>query len=129
MRAKCLVEELEGRKLDSYDLIHVLGLIKESDFKDVWRGYSPEGKPGAKINFFFSTESYYVLGSPPSPSLTIQGCRYSAMVTAQPLMESTTLRVTLPRRMDLAMPRPRRPMTMVPKPPSVASSMISSATS
>lgn len=60
MRGKCLVEEVQGRELDSYDLINVLGPIKESDFKGGWRNYSPGGKPGAKINFFFSTESYYV---------------------------------------------------------------------
>lgn len=60
MREKCLVEEVEGRELDSYDLINVLGLIKESDFKGVWRCYSPGGKPGAKIDFSLSTESYYV---------------------------------------------------------------------
>jgi hypothetical protein len=50
MREKCRVEEGEGRGLDSYDLITVLGLIKESDFKGVLRNYSPGGKPGAKIN-------------------------------------------------------------------------------
>ncbi len=60
MRGKCLVEEVEGRELDSYDLINVLGLIKEYGFKGGWRNYSPGGKPGAKINFFFSNESYYV---------------------------------------------------------------------
>ncbi len=57
------------------------------------------------------------------------GQAYSAMVTAQPLRWSTTLRVTLPKSSDLAMPSPRRPMTMVSKPPAWASSMISSATS
>ncbi|MBM4274093.1 MAG: hypothetical protein FJ134_06495 [Deltaproteobacteria bacterium] len=59
MRAKCLVEELEGRDLDSYDLITALGLVRESDWKELWRRYSPGGAPG-KINLLLSTESYYV---------------------------------------------------------------------
>ncbi|MEW6387229.1 MAG: hypothetical protein AB1491_06915 [Thermodesulfobacteriota bacterium] len=60
MRAQCLVERGEGRELDSYDLITVLGLLKEHDWKEIWRRYSPEGQPSAKINLFFQTEGYYV---------------------------------------------------------------------
>jgi len=60
MRAKCQVEELEGRELDSYDLITVLGLLKEHDWKEVWRRYSPGGSPGDKVNLFLDTGAYYV---------------------------------------------------------------------
>jgi hypothetical protein len=60
MRAKCQVEELEGRELDSFDLITVLGLLKEHDWKEVWRRYSPGGTPGGKINLLLNTESYYL---------------------------------------------------------------------
>jgi hypothetical protein len=60
MRAKCLVEELEGRDLDSFDLITVLGLLKEYDWKEIWRRYSPGGGQQGKINLLLSTESYYV---------------------------------------------------------------------
>jgi hypothetical protein len=60
MRAKCLVEELEGRDLDSFDLITVLGLLKEYDWKEIWRRYSPGGAQPGKINLLLSTESYYV---------------------------------------------------------------------
>jgi hypothetical protein len=59
MRAKCLVQEVEGRDLDSFDLITVLGLLKEHDWKETWRRYSPGGAQG-KINLLLSTESYYV---------------------------------------------------------------------
>ena len=41
MEAKCQVEEMEGRELDSYDLITVLGLLKEYDWKEIWRRYGP----------------------------------------------------------------------------------------
>jgi hypothetical protein len=60
MRVKCLVEELEGRDTDSYDLITVLGLLKEHDWKEIWRRYSPGGTMEGKIDLRLSTESYYV---------------------------------------------------------------------
>ncbi len=60
MRVKCLIEELEGRDTDSYDLITVLGLLKEHDWKEIWRRYSPGGSTESKIDLRLSTESYYV---------------------------------------------------------------------
>ncbi len=60
MQAKCMVESLEGRELDSYDLITVLGLLKEHDFKDVWQRYSPPGAQDGKLNFILNLDSYYV---------------------------------------------------------------------
>lgn len=60
MKAKCQVEELERRELDSYDMITVLGLLKEYDWKEIWRRYGPGGKPTGKINLMLSTEAYYV---------------------------------------------------------------------
>jgi hypothetical protein len=55
-----MVEEAEGRELDSYDLITVLGLLKEHDWKSVWRRYSPGGAMDGKLNFLLNLESYYV---------------------------------------------------------------------
>ena len=60
MRAKCLVEEMEGRELDSYDLITVLGLLKEYDWKEIWRRYSPGGALKGRVDLRLSTEGYYV---------------------------------------------------------------------
>ncbi len=60
MQTKCRVEELEGRELDSFDLITVLGLLKEYDWKEIWRRYGPGGASSGKINLMLSTESYYV---------------------------------------------------------------------
>ena len=60
MSGKCLVEKMEGRDLDSYDLITVLGLLKEHDWKEICRRYTPEGHGPGKINLRLSTESYYV---------------------------------------------------------------------
>ena len=60
MAAKCLVEQQEGRDLDSYDLITVLGLLKEHDWKEIWRRYSPGGSLSGRINLHMSTQGYYV---------------------------------------------------------------------
>jgi hypothetical protein len=60
MVAKCWVEETEGRDLDSYDLITVLGLLKEYDWKEIWRRYSPSRVQKGRIDLQLSTESYYV---------------------------------------------------------------------
>jgi hypothetical protein len=51
---------MEGRELDSYDLITVLGLLKEYDWKEIWRRYSPGGTLKGKVDLLLSTESYYV---------------------------------------------------------------------
>jgi len=60
MKAKCQVEELEGRELDSYDLITVLGLLKEYDWKEIWRRYGPGGAISGKIDLMLSTEVCFV---------------------------------------------------------------------
>ena len=60
MKARCLVEEMENRELDSFDLITILGLLKEHSFKEIWRRYSPTGEPVAKLNFPLNLEDYYV---------------------------------------------------------------------
>jgi hypothetical protein len=60
MKARCLVEETEGRELDSYDLITVLGLLKEQAFKEIWRRYGESAAPAGKLNFNLNLESYYV---------------------------------------------------------------------
>jgi hypothetical protein len=60
MSGKCQVAELEGRELDSYDMITVLGLLKEYDWKEIWRRYGSEGAPAGRINLMLSTADYYV---------------------------------------------------------------------
>ncbi len=60
MKAQCLVEEREGRELDSFDVITVLGLLKEHAFKEIWRRYGPGGEPASKLNFPLNLEGYYV---------------------------------------------------------------------
>jgi hypothetical protein len=57
---KCLVEEMERRELDSYDLMTVLGLLKEYDWKEIWRRYSSGGARQGKVDLRLSTENYYL---------------------------------------------------------------------
>ena len=54
------LRKLEGRELDSFDMITVLGLLKEYDWKEIWRRYGPGGARTGKINMMLSTEGYYV---------------------------------------------------------------------
>jgi hypothetical protein len=60
MKGRSLVEETEGRELDSYDMITVLGLLKEHAFKEIWRLYGPDGKPAKKLDLSLNLENYYV---------------------------------------------------------------------
>jgi hypothetical protein len=60
MKARCLVEETEGRELDSFDLITILGLLKEHAFKEIWRRYGQGGELSGRLNFHLNLESYYV---------------------------------------------------------------------
>ena len=60
MKAQCLVEEREGRELDSFDLITVLGWLKEHAFKEIWRRYGPGGQQASKLNLALNLEGYYL---------------------------------------------------------------------
>jgi hypothetical protein len=104
MRAKCLVEQQEGRDLDSYDLITVLGLLKEYDWKEIWRRYNPEGAQQGKINLLLSTEGYYV-------ELTLEklsSLALSAKYQASPnLMQALIRRILCDHRPGLIMDKLR----------------------
>jgi hypothetical protein len=98
MKALCLVEETEGRELDSYDLITILGLLKEHAFKEIWRRYSRIGKPMGQLNFSLNLESYYVEMT--LESLT--GLALSPKYQASPhLMQALIRRLLCGHRHDL----------------------------
>jgi hypothetical protein len=103
MRAKCLVEEEEGRELDSYDLITALGLLKEYDWREICRRYNPGG-PHAKINFLLNTASYYV-----EMTMEILGSlALSAKYQASPnLMQSLIRRILCGHRHSLILDKLR----------------------
>lgn len=73
-----MVENVEGRELDSYDLITVLGLLKEHDFQGVWQRYSPLGAANNKLNFILNLDSYYVEMSVESLASLALSSKYQA---------------------------------------------------
>ncbi len=104
MGAKCLVEELEGRDLDSFDLITVLGLLKEYDWKEIWRRYSPGGALEGKINLLLSTENYYVEMTLETLSSLALSPKYQASPT---LMQSLIRRILCGHRHGLVLEKLR----------------------
>jgi hypothetical protein len=104
MRAKCVVEELEGRDLDSFDLITVLGLLKEYDWKEIWRRYSPGGALAGKINLMLSTENYYVEMTLETLSSLALSSKYQASPT---LMQSLIRRILCDHRHGLILEKLR----------------------
>ncbi len=104
MCAKCLVEELEGRELDSYDLITALGLVRESDWKELWRRYSPGGAPG-KIDLLLSTENYYVEMTVESLASLAVSPKYQA---SPHLMQALIRRILCGHRHGLILDKLRR---------------------
>lgn len=104
MRAKCLIEEQEGRDLDSYDLITVLGLLKEYDWKEIWRRYSPGGVQQGKINLMLSTETYYAEMTVESLSSLALSPKYQASPN---LMQSLIRRILCGHRHGLMLDKLR----------------------
>lgn len=96
MGIKCFVEETEGRDLDSYDLITVLGLLKEYDWKEIWRRYSTNG--AGRIDFKLSTENYYAEMTLESLTSLAVSAKYQASPT---LMQSLIRRVLCGHRHGL----------------------------
>ncbi len=102
MRAKCQIEELEGRELDSYDMFMVLGLLKEYDWRAIWSRYSPQvNKPG-KINFVLSTENYFVELTLESLSSLALSAKYQASPV---LIQGLIHRILCGHRHDLIVGR------------------------
>lgn len=60
MEPKCLVEQQENRKLDSYDVTEILELFKQHNLNEIWRRYRPPAAEFHTLNFHLETESYFV---------------------------------------------------------------------
>jgi len=88
MANKCQVEELEDRELDSYDMITILGLLKEHDYRGIVRRYSPLGRNPGEINLDLSTDGHYT-------EMTVQSLAalaLSAKYQASPQQMQTLIR-------------------------------------
>jgi hypothetical protein len=51
--------EAEHRDLDGFDLIYILGLMKEYNWQEIWRRYLPEGQ-GDTISMYVANQSYFL---------------------------------------------------------------------
>ena len=56
----CSIAEKENRAIDGFDLIAILGLMKEYNRQEIWKRYSPIGHPGGSISLYISAEHYFV---------------------------------------------------------------------
>jgi hypothetical protein len=54
----CPITEKETRAIDGFDLIAILGLMKEYNRQEIWKRYSPIGHPGCSVSLYISAEPY-----------------------------------------------------------------------
>ncbi len=104
MRAKCQMEIMEKRELDSFDMTMVLDLLKDYDWKAIWERYSPVGTQPGRINFHLSTDSYYLEMTVES----LDGLALSAKYQASPaILQALLRRVLCGHRHELIIERLR----------------------
>jgi len=60
MNLDCPICATEHRQVDGFDLITVLGLMKEYNWQEIWRRYRPEGSASDSISMYVKTERYFV---------------------------------------------------------------------
>ncbi len=51
---------LEQRQLDGFDMIKVLGLMKEYNLREIWRCYLKKGAPKPRITMYVEAEYYFL---------------------------------------------------------------------
>ena len=56
----CSITEKENRAIDGFDLIAILGLMKEYNRQEIWKRYSPTEHPGGSISLYITAEHYFV---------------------------------------------------------------------
>jgi hypothetical protein len=60
MNLICPVTTGENREIDAFDLIAVLGLMKEYNRQEIWRRYGPEGSEADSISMYVQEEGYFL---------------------------------------------------------------------
>jgi hypothetical protein len=56
----CQVTLAENRSIDGFDLIVILGLMKEYNRQEIWRRYAPIEMPAGTISMYVSSEPYFL---------------------------------------------------------------------
>jgi hypothetical protein len=60
MNLLCPVTISEDREIDAFDLIAVLGLMKEYNRQEIWRRYGPEGVETDSISMYVQQDDYFL---------------------------------------------------------------------
>ncbi len=60
MKLLCPVTISENRDIDAFDLIAVLGLMKEYNRQEIWRRYGPEGVDADSISMYVQQDGYFL---------------------------------------------------------------------
>jgi hypothetical protein len=60
MNLDCPICATEHRQVDGFDLITVLGLMKEYNWQEIWRRYRPDGSASDSISMYVKADRYFV---------------------------------------------------------------------
>jgi len=60
MNLDCLICETEHRQVDGFDLITVLGLMKEYNWQEIWRRYRPHDSSINSVSMYVKADRYFV---------------------------------------------------------------------
>ncbi len=60
MNLPCHVTEQENRDIDGFDLITILGLMKEYNRQEIWNRYGPIGHPERSISLYVAADDYFL---------------------------------------------------------------------
>jgi hypothetical protein len=60
MNSACPICLSENRDVDGFDLISVLGLMKEYNWKEIWRRYGPTGSRNDSISMYVTADRYFI---------------------------------------------------------------------
>ncbi len=60
MNLSCPISEKENRPIDGFDLITILGLMKEYNRQEIWKRYGPTSHPGRSISLYVGADHYFL---------------------------------------------------------------------
>jgi hypothetical protein len=60
MSSVCPISTRENRGIDGFDFISVFGLMKEYNWREIWKRYQPDGDRPNSISMYVAAESYFL---------------------------------------------------------------------
>ncbi len=101
----CSVTEKENRTIDGFDLITILGLMKEYNRQEIWKRYGPTEHPGGSISLYVSGQHYFVEMHVQQMQRIILSEKFN---TNPFFMQQVVQRITASHSRDLIMEKIRR---------------------